>query len=107
MGFPPPPAGPPPTPPGVSLDAGLADAPDAKSLCGFKFPPTLFFKFGFVIPSFGIQFPPPLPTIKLSLALNCDLNNPLSVDAGVKWGGGRTPNADPNPDDLDQAGEAA
>jgi hypothetical protein len=101
MGFPPPPAGPPPAAPGASVDAGLADSPTAASLCGFKFPPEIFFKFGFKLPS--INFPPPLPIPHIQLALNCDLNNPLSVDAGLSYGGGRSSNADPNPDDLEQA----
>jgi hypothetical protein len=101
MGFAPPTSGPTPSPPGtVSANAGPAGfsvgsgpAPSAASLCGFQFPPTLFFKFGFTLPPL-----PQLPIPHLSLGLNCNLSNPLSVNAGLTYGGGRTSNAPPDPD---------
>ncbi len=106
MGFPPPPAGPDPSlpvpaaPPGFgpSVGAGVTTPPTAAQLCGFKFPPTVFFKFGFVLPPLPFQFPPPLPKVHVGLALNCDLSNPLSVSAGVSFGGGRASNAPADPD---------
>lgn len=84
----------------VSVDGGLAEDPSAASLCGFRFPPFPYFKFGFNLPP--IAFPPKLPFLKIALGINCDLNNPLSVSASVAWGGGRTSNADPDPDALEQ-----
>lgn len=105
MGTAPQPPGPPADPPGlITADAGLKPGPKAISLCGFNlfFPPTIYFKFGFNLPSF--HFPPPLPTFNFSLSLNCDINNPISVSAGITWGGGRKVNAAPDPDLLEQAG---
>lgn len=100
MGTPPQPSGP---APGVTADVGLPPSPSATDLCGFKFPPTLQFKIGFSLPSGGIQFPPQLPVPHLALALNCNASNPLSVNAGIAWGGGRKPNAPPDPDSEEQA----
>lgn len=120
-GFPPPPAGPPPLPAaaaslsasvqppalpsinvgGVSFGAGLPDSPGALSLCGFTFPPPIFFQFGFQLPT--INFPPPLPSIFLALSINCSLTNPLNLSGGLKYGGGRDSNAPPDPDQLEQA----
>lgn len=119
-GFPPPLAGPPPDPPGtITADVGLANvgqlvtpptgfsfgatlfSKPAFALCGFTFPPPIPFKFGFQIPPFA--FPPPLPSFFFSLSLNCSLSNPIGVKAGLKWGGGRSPNTGPDPDALEQA----
>ena len=91
MGQAPPPDG----PPLASADAGFSPSPSAASLCGFKFPPTIFFKFGFNLPP--IAFPPKLPSLpSFTLALNCNVNNPLSISGPP--GGGRVSNAPPNPD---------
>jgi hypothetical protein len=85
---------------GVDLDGGLADDPSASSICGFTFPPFIFFKFGFHLPFIG--FPPSLPIPHIGLSINCDLSNPLSVNTSVTWGGGRAPNGYPDPDALEQ-----
>lgn len=101
MGSPPPIDAPPPGPAvSANADAGFADDPSAATLCGFTFPPFPFFKFGFSLA--GLKFPPALPIPKIGLAINCDLNNPLSVTAGVAWGGGRNPNGYPDPDAVEQ-----
>lgn len=107
MGTAPQPPGPPPALaiPGLSFGAsvGLPPSLPAVSLCGFSFPPKLLFKFGFTLPV-TLSFPPPLPIPHLSLSLNCNLSNPIGVTAGLKWGAGRTSNALPDPDVLEQAG---
>lgn len=100
MGFPPPVDGPPPTPAGVSINVGLTPSLPAVALCGFGIPP-IGFKFSLSLG--GLSFPPAIPIPFLQLALNCDLTNPLSVNAGLAYGGGRTPNADPDPDYAEQA----
>lgn len=79
------------------MDAGFDAGPPAASLCGFAIP-TIRFKFGFNFNLPGFSFPPKLPIPYLSLGLNCDLNNPLDLSAGLKPGGGRTSNAPPSPD---------
>jgi hypothetical protein len=100
----PPTAGPPPGPATSPVTAGLAPSPTAASLCGFALP-SLRFKFGFVLPALPAL--PKLPSIHLPLGLNCSQNNPLAVaQSGGKplpYGGGRTPNADPDPDYVEQA----
>lgn len=102
MGSAPPPDAPPPGPAfGPSIDGGLPDDPSSSSLCGFQFPPFVFFEFGFNLG--GFAFPPKLPFPKIGLAINCDINNPLSLTASVAWGGGRSGNADPDPDALEQS----
>lgn len=65
--------------------------------CNFSFKlPT--FKFGFVLPTF--KFPPfDIPIPRFRLAISCDLSQPIDVSAGLDFGGGRTPNGDPSPDD--------
>jgi hypothetical protein len=98
MGFPPPPDLPAPTPPTVGGSFSTPKLP-AIALCGFKFPPSLFFIFGFKLPS--IAFPPKIPLPYLHLALNCNLSNPIDVSAGVAYGGGRASNNNPDPD-LDE-----
>jgi hypothetical protein len=119
MGFPPPVNAPPPpnltlgvsTPdldailpsvaiPGVDFSVGLPVSPNALTLCGFTFPPAIFFDFGFSLG--GFEFPPKLPVLTLGLSINCSLSNPLSVSAGIKWGGGRASNAPSDPDALEQ-----
>ena len=88
------------TPP--DLSQGFGGAPSALSVCGFAIP------LNFPFPSFTIPIdlsfiPNPLPIPRTALALNCSLNNPLSITASVAGpvipkGGGRLPNALPDPD---------
>jgi hypothetical protein len=77
------------------VDAGFAPGPPAASLCGFVFPTFTFHL------KFNIPFPPPFPfppKFFFSFGLNCDLNNPLALDAGASVpGGGRVSTADPDP----------
>ncbi len=51
----------------------------------------------------SISFPPTFPPFSLSFhfRLSCDPTNPVSVTSGVPWGGGRTSNAPPDPDDSE------
>jgi hypothetical protein len=79
-----------------AVSAGFEPGPPLASICGFTIPSFLF-KISFNLP--GLAFPPPLPTFRLSLGLNCDLNNPFDVSAGLAYGGGRVATQDPNPDD--------
>jgi len=79
----------------VSFDAGLP----AAELCGFKIP-FISAALGFHLPP--LAYPPAIPTFGLSLGLNCNLNNPISVTATLffrgPYGGGRIPAYDPDPD---------
>lgn len=70
-------------------DPILPDTLPAASLCGFKLPalPNLL---KLLLPIFPKIPLPPLPSFAFSIGLNCSLTNPLSVSAGVPWGGGRT-----------------
>jgi hypothetical protein len=81
----------------VDADASFAPGPDAASICGFKFPPKLNFKFGL-----NLKLPKlPLPiSFDFNFGLRCDFNNPFDVSAGVTAGGGRKALIDPDPDDL-------
>lgn len=82
---------------GPSFEAG----PPIGQLCGFKLP-SFKFSLGFKVPS--IKFPPPLPTFKPSLGINCSTTNPINVSAGLAWGGGRVATSDPDVDrELDAA----
>lgn len=91
---------------GVHLPAGkielgleLQEFKPSLEFCGFKLAltiPGLSFK----LPT--INFPPQIDlfiSFDLALGINCNLENPLNVTGGVKFGGGRKPNADPDPDD--------
>jgi hypothetical protein len=96
MGSPPPQDFDPP-----SATAGLDFPPSPKaSLCGFALGLPRF-TFGFKLPS--IKFPPPIPLPFIAFKLSCDPKNPIDVTAGLAlpFGGGRTPNNDPDPD-LDE-----
>lgn len=98
MGVPPPPDAPDlPTQDAAQLGASFQATPPAATLCGFGIPG---FSISISIP--GIPFPPPFWPINLnlSLALNCDLNNPL--DANVSFGGGRVAQPPTDPDDVDK-----
>lgn len=84
---------------GASASASFGKPEINASPCnfGFKLPS---FSFGFVLPPF--KFPPfDIPFPKFRIAISCDLSKPLDVSAGVEWGGGRTSNHDPSPDDSD------
>lgn len=71
--------------------------PPGSTICGFKIP-FPYFPFGFQLPSF--VFPPKLPIPYFTIAFNCNnLSNPLSIDVGVTYGGGRTPILPADPDD--------
>jgi hypothetical protein len=85
----------------ASADASFEPGPTVANLCGFKLP-TFTFKLGFKLPT--IKFPPPVPTFKPSLGINCSTTNPISVNAGFAWGGGRVATYDV---DTDQQLDAA
>ena len=96
MGSPPPKDFPPPT-----ADAALDFPPSPTATpCGFKLGVPRF-SFGFKLPT--IKFPPTLPFPFVALVLSCDPRNPVDVvaSANLPFGGGRTPNAEPDPD-LDE-----
>jgi hypothetical protein len=84
---------------GVSAGVDFPPSPKA-SICGFSFGLPRF-KFSFHLPS--IPFPPPLPSFSFGFKLTCSLPNPVDVTAklNLPYGGGRTFNAPPNPDDND------
>lgn len=89
----------PPAPPAALLallQQQFALSPPAIALCGFALP-LPGYVFGLKLPS-PIPFPPPIPKLKLAIGLNCALNNPLDVSAGVDFGGGKVANADLDPD---------
>lgn len=73
---------------GVDFDP---EPPTASSLCGFKFPPSFSFSFGFNLTGIPACITDPMSCIPFPwLSLNCDLANPVSVG----WGGGKTPTVD-------------
>lgn len=86
---------------GASASVDFPPSPKA-SICGFSLGLPRF-SFSFFLPS--IPFPPPLPSFFISFKLTCDPTHPVDVTAGLNlpFGGGRTMNADPDPD-LDDAG---
>lgn len=85
----------------VTANASFAPGPDAKSICGFKFPPKFNFGFGFNLPPLPLPFK--IPTLDISFAINCDLDNPFSFSAGLKSGGGRVASYDLDDDERDTA----
>ena len=94
MGVPPPPNAPPlPAQQASALSASFQPSLPAPLLCGLGIPG---FSFSINIPA--IPFPPPWWPINLnlSLAINCDLNDPL--DAGISFGGGRVAQPPTDPD---------
>ena len=97
-GNPPPPDAPPPDDQDlVTADASFEPGPSAVSLCGFAFPPTFKFSFGFKLPSLTL----PLPiNFFFNLGINCSLDNPFDLSAGVSAGGGRTALGPRDPDEL-------
>lgn len=86
MGSPPPPDAPPPDDPGiVSANIGFPPSPTAADICGFKIPPMFTFNLSLNIPFPNFKLPLPF---NFSLALKCDLSNP--IDAEVTFGGGKS-----------------
>ncbi len=101
MGFPPPQDFPTPQEQSIATaNASFEPGPDAASICGFKFPPKFNFGYGFNLPPIPIPFK--LPSFKLSLGINCDLDNPFSLSAGVSFGGGRVAQFDTDNDEQDE-----
>lgn len=92
-------ADPPPKPDLVEADVDFDPSPPtAQSLCGFKFPPTFSFGFGFNLPALPACLLDPMSCIPFPwLSLNCDLAEPVSAG----WGGGKTPTMDTE-DNTDQ-----
>jgi hypothetical protein len=82
---------------GASLD--FPPSPTATP-CGFKIGLPRF-AFGFRLPPLPLI--PQLPNVFIALVLSCDPRNPVDIVAGANlpFGGGRTPNTDPDPD-LDE-----
>lgn len=81
----------------VEADAGFAPGPTSFDICGFKFPPLFKFSFRFNLPTFE------LPTFNFNFAIgiNCSLDNPFDVSAGVSYGGGRKASGPRDPDYKD------
>jgi hypothetical protein len=99
MGYPPPPDAPAPDEQiGVETSASFEPGPTAFDICGFKFPPLPKFSFGFKLPSLKLPIP---PKFSISIGINCSLENPFDVSAGVEWGGGRQSSGPRDPDDRD------
>lgn len=79
--------------------AASFNAPEVNAqICGFSIRLPKF-SISFLLPA--INFPPKLPIPRFSLQLTCDPSNPIDVSAGLGYGGGRTSNADPDPDASD------
>lgn len=51
----------------------------------------------------GISFPPKFPPFSLNFRfkLSCDPTQPVTITDGVPWGGGRSSNNPPDPDDSE------
>lgn len=91
---------------GISLPAGsvaigfeLQELKPSLTFCGFKLALTIP-GLSFNLPP--IAFPPRIDLLisfELALGINCLTENPLNVTGEVKFGGGRKPNVDPDPDD--------
>lgn len=77
----------------------LGESKVVASVCGFgiKIP-------NIPIPPISIALPdilsliPKIPFPKFAFALTCDPNNPIDITAGLEFGGGRIPCADPPSD---------
>lgn len=82
----------------ASVDFGDASGGEIKaSLCDFSLKlPNIKIPPSFKLPP--LPFPPPLPIPKLSFTLSCDLNKPIDISAGLKFGGGKIPCSIPDPD---------
>jgi|SRR6267378_2667040 len=84
------------SPPSANAAIDFPPSPTA-SPCGFQIGIPRF-AFGFKLPVFG--FPPSIPRPFIAFALSCKLPNPVDITAGANlpFGGGRTPNTEPDPD---------
>jgi hypothetical protein len=82
----------------AGASAGFTKPELNASPCNFSFKLPSF-TFGFTLKLPG--FPPPIPIPRFRLALSCDLSKPIDVSAGLDYGGGRTSNSLPSPDDDD------
>lgn len=97
MGSPPPPDAPPPEEQDiVQADISFPPSPTAADICGFKIPPTFTINFSLNIPFPNFSLPLPF---NFSLALKCDLNDPL--DAEVSFGGGKSSTGNSSAEDRD------
>lgn len=88
--------------------AGLPNSPTAALLCAkFALPaiPDLLKLLFLLLPKIPIPPIPILPILNISLGLNCAGANPLSVSAGLPWGGGRETNSLPDPDTTPESPE--
>jgi len=70
----------------VDVSLKFPPSPTAADICGFKIPPKFVFNLSINIPFPNFKLPLPF---NFSLALKCDLNDPLGVE--VSFGGGRKP----------------
>ena len=86
--------------PAVALTAG-ASAGIKATCCGFTLDLSLGFLIDFQFPTFGFSLSLLLPY--LGFSLSCDPTKPVSLVVGVPWGGGRVGNAEPDPDDDENA----
>lgn len=68
----------------ISADVSFPPSPTAADICGFKIPPSFSFNLSVNLPIPNFKLPLPF---NLSIALKCDLSDPL--DAEVSFGGGR------------------
>lgn len=93
MGSPPPPNFPAPS---VGVALAVPATPAAK-VCGFEIGlPRL--AFGISIFLGGLGFPPKIPLPWVSFRLKCSLSDPIDASGGLAFGGGRTPNGEPDAD---------
>ncbi len=82
----------------VSADPKFGAPSVNADLCHFQIKLSSF-SIGFLLPP--IPFPPPIPIPKFGFALSCDPSKPVSVNAGIDFGGGRLPCFDASPDNVD------
>ena len=94
--FPTPPQAPGGSGASIGVSPSFGAGPPILTICGLSLP-LLAFLLGLKIKIPG--FPPPLPFPFLAISLNCSLDNPFNVSAGVSYGGGRQATYDQNPDD--------
>jgi hypothetical protein len=81
----------------IALGAGFSAGTPVVSLCGFTLPSFSISVLLQLAIKIKFTFPPPFI---LAIGINCDLNNPLVITAGIPFGGGRVGTFDPDPDDL-------
>jgi hypothetical protein len=97
MGSPPPPDAPPPEDQAiVQADISFPPSPTAADICGFKIPPSFSIHFALNIPFPNFSLPLPF---NFSLALKCDLSDPL--EAEVSFGGGKKSTGNASAEDRD------